>query len=135
MNLKDIYFNILLESSKEYKNVTHGTSKKNALQIQKQGFKLPPRKALFFDANGLSGNLHQVYGSDALIVADLFPRKPITMKLVKGIIFKEMIDSGELINEINVHDYLIRNGYDLIDNQRELIVLDPKIIKLKNIKI
>lgn len=121
----------LLNESKIYKDVTHGTTKQSAESIMKSGFKLPKRGALFFDANGQKGSLHQVYGSDATITVDLMPKKIIKMSDVRSKIFPEMKAKGIIHNEINTHKYLSGQGYDLIDNTNELIVLDPKIIKIK----
>lgn len=119
---------------KVYRNVTHGTSMKNAKQIQKNGFELPSRNALFFDSKGVNGNLASIYGSDVIIAVDLFPENVISMKDVRSKIMPEMKEQNITMNEASVHKFLIVNGYDMIDNNNELIVLDPKIIKIKSIK-
>lgn len=122
----------LLSEQKIYKNVTHGTTKQSADSIKKSGFRLPDRGALFFDAKGQKGSLHQVYGSDATITCDLESNNPISMSDVRSKIFPEMKSKNIIHNEKNTHKYLRTKGYDLIDNTNELIVLDPKIIKIKN---
>lgn len=133
MKLRTIFNSLLTEALKSsYRNVTHGTSSANAELIKKSGFRLPKRKALFFDSKGSSGNLAGVYGSEIIITVDLNPRKPIEMSEVKSRIFQEMKSKGIVHNEINTHNYLIKLGYDLIDNVNELIVLNPKIITVKN---
>lgn len=124
--------NILSEV--QYKNVTHGTTTSNAKSILKQGFRLPKRNALFFDAKGKRGNLASIYGSDVIITVDLFPNKIISMHDMRTIIIPEMKQKKLPISEALIHKYLIDQGYDLIDNRNEVIVLDPAIIKIKSVK-
>lgn len=119
-------------TSKIYRNVTHGTSQSNAEIIKRSGFKLPKRKALFFDAKGSRGDLAGVYGSEIIITVDLNAKNIISMSDVRSKIFPEMKKQGQVHNELNTHNYLIKLGYDLIDNVNELIVLDPKIITIKS---
>lgn len=114
-----------------FRNVTHGTSAKNAESIKKNGFRLPKRGSLYFDAKGKKGNLASVYGSDIIITVDLNARNVIKMSDVRAKIFPEMKSNGIVHTEENTHKFLRQNGYDLIDNGNELVVLDPKIITIK----
>jgi hypothetical protein len=121
-------------NKKEYKNVTHGTTREFTKQIKKQGFKRGNRGAIYFDAKGTGGDLAFVYGSDFIFYADVSPKKIIKMDDIRKVIIPKMEELDLKINEKNINNWLYKNGFDLIDNKNEIAVLNPKIIKINKVE-
>jgi len=124
---------LIKESTRILKNYKHGTSLKFAKDIEKNGFKLPDRNAIYFAPE--NSPLSSVYGSDIEFIVDLKYSNPIEMKDIRSKILPEMQKQKKKISEPLINKELANLGYDIILNdKKEVAVLNPEIITIKLIK-
>jgi hypothetical protein len=120
------------ENVKILKNYRHGTSRKIAKEIESKGFLLGARNGIYFAPPKHA--FSDIYGGGVVIVADIIYNKSITMDDIRKSIVPLLRSKNKKVTEPFVNKELLKMGYDLVIGHNEVVVLNPKNIKIKSIE-
>jgi hypothetical protein len=119
------------EKIKILRNYKHGTSHKIAKEIKNKGFLLGARNGIYFAPP--KHDFSDIYGGGSVIVVDIIYNKSITIDDIRKNIVPLLRSKNKKVTEPFVNKELFKMGYDLVIGHNEVVVLNPKNIKIKDI--